>query len=42
MKTLDESVAQAMDGSGTAIVPFLPYILQDACCYYHYHCHYHQ
>jgi SAM-dependent methyltransferase len=29
-KSLDESVAQAMDGSDTAIVPFLPYILQDA------------
>jgi ubiquinone/menaquinone biosynthesis C-methylase UbiE len=30
MKTLEESVAQAMDGSDTRIVPFLPYILQDA------------
>ena len=31
MKTLDESVAMSMDGGeGTAIVPFLPYILQDA------------
>ncbi len=30
MKTLEESVAQAMDGSDVAIVPFLPYILQDA------------
>ena len=31
MKTLEESVAQAMDGGpGTGIVPFLPYILQDA------------
>ena len=30
MITLEESVAQAMDGSGTGIVPFLPYILQDA------------
>ncbi len=30
MKTLEESVAMAMDGSDAAIVPFLPYILQDA------------
>lgn len=31
MTTLEESVAQAMDaGDDTAIVPFLPYILQDA------------
>lgn len=31
MKTLDESVAMSMDGGEeTAIVPFLPYILQDA------------
>jgi SAM-dependent methyltransferase len=29
MKTLDESVALAMDGESTEIVPFLPYILQD-------------
>lgn len=30
MKTLEESIAVAMDGGqDTAIVPFLPYILQD-------------
>jgi len=28
--TLDECVAQAMDGEGPEIVPYLPYILQDA------------
>lgn len=31
MKTLDESVAAAMDGRDASIVPFLPYILQDTC-----------
>ncbi len=29
-KTLEESVCQAMDGTDTGILPFLPYILQDA------------
>jgi len=29
VKTLDESVAAAMDGRDASIVPFLPYILQD-------------
>jgi 2-polyprenyl-3-methyl-5-hydroxy-6-metoxy-1,4-benzoquinol methylase len=29
MKTLEESIAVAMDSPDTAIVPFLPYILQD-------------
>jgi len=29
MKTLEESIATAMDAQDTAIVPFLPYILQD-------------
>ena len=30
MKTLEESIATAMDfGNNTAIVPFLPYIMQD-------------
>ena len=30
MKTLEESIAMAMDfGNNTAIVPFLPYIMQD-------------
>jgi len=29
MKTLEESIAAAMDGRDAAIVPFLPYILQD-------------
>ncbi len=29
MKTLDESVAAAMDGRDASIVPFLPYILRD-------------
>lgn len=29
MKTIEESVVVAMDGSDVALVPFLPYILQD-------------
>jgi len=29
MKTLEESIATAMDSQDTALVPFLPYILQD-------------
>lgn len=29
-QSLEESVAQAMDGEGPEIVPYLPYILQDA------------
>lgn len=29
MKSLDESVVTAMDGSDVALIPFLPYILQD-------------
>jgi cyclopropane fatty-acyl-phospholipid synthase-like methyltransferase len=29
MKTLEESIATAMDSQDTAIVPYLPYILQD-------------
>lgn len=29
MKTIEESVVTAMDGTDTGIYPFLPYILQD-------------
>ncbi len=30
MKTVEESVVTAMDGSDKELYPFLPYILQDA------------